>query len=233
MRLVIPFLWHLLCAFSPGFENIENHMNMKPFVAALAVAMSLMSLTSCEKEGVKLFDGNYSFKTSGILTVERIAKISETSGAETASGQASDNGNSEWPGINLPDIDLPDLPSVNLPDGDRTFRLPLTSESGQMNIIKTGDNSVIVTMNIVGGDALVFSGKAEDKTLTLDPAVRFVHFRDGASTVSLEVTVSGIAERHDDVAIFTLEYAGKGETTFYDYEIKRSDVKCVAKVNED
>ena len=210
MRLVIPFLWHLLCAFSPGFENIENYMNMKPFVAALAVAMSLMSLTSCEKEGVKLFDGNYSFKTSGILTVERIAKISETSGAETASGQASDNGNSEWPGINLPDIDLPDLPSVNLPDGDRTFRLPLTSESGQMNIIKTGD-----------------------KTLTLDPAVRFVHFRDGASTVSLEVTVSGIAERHDDVAIFTLEYAGKGETTFYDYEIKESDVKCVAKVNED
>ena len=179
---------------------------MKPFVAALAVVVSLMSLISCEKEGVKLFDGNYSFKTSGILTVERTAKVSESDASA---------------GI------------LDIPDGNRTFKLPLTSESGQMNIIKTGDNSVIVTMNIVGGDALVFSGKAEGKVLTLDPAVRFLSFRDGANTVSLEITVSGTAEKHDDVAIFTLEYTGGGETTLYDYKILASEVKCVAKLNED
>ena len=179
---------------------------MKPFVAALAVVVSLMSLISCEKEGVKLFDGNYSFKTSGILTVERIAKVSESDASA---------------GI------------LDIPDGNRTFRLALTSESGQMNVIKTGDNSVIVTMNVVGGDAFVFSGKAEGKVLTLDPAVRFVSFRDGANTVSLEVTVSGTAEKHDDVAVFTLEYTGGGETTLYDYKILASEVKCVAKLNED
>ena len=50
-------------------------MKMKPFVAALAVVASLLSFCSCEKEGVKLFDGNYSFKTSGILTIERTAKV--------------------------------------------------------------------------------------------------------------------------------------------------------------
>lgn len=181
-------------------------MKMKPFVAALAVVVSLMSLISCEKEGVKLFDGNYSFKTSGILTVERTAKVSESDASA---------------GI------------LDIPDGNRTFRLSLTSESGQMNVIKTGDNSVIVTMNVVGGDAFVFSGKAEGKVLTLDPAVRFVSFRDGANTVSLEVTVSGTAEKHDDVAIFTLEYTGGGETTLYDYKILASEVKCVAKLNED
>lgn len=179
---------------------------MKPFVAALAVVASLLSFCSCEKEGVKLFDGNYSFKTSGILTIERTAKVSESD----ASAEILD-----------------------IPDGNRTFKLPLTSESGQMNIIKTGDNSVIVTMNIVGGDALVFNGKAEGKVLTLDPAVRFVSFRDGANTVSLEITVSGTAEKHDDVAIFTLEYTGGGETTLYDYKILASEVKCVAKLNED
>lgn len=179
---------------------------MKPFVAALAVVVSLMSLISCEKEGVKLFDGNYSFKTSGILTVERTAKVSESDASA---------------GI------------LDIPDGNRTFRLALTSESGQMNVIKTGDNSVIVTMNVVGGDAFVFSGKAEGKVLTLDPAVRFVSFRDGASTVSLEITVSGTAEKHDDVAVFTLEYTGGGETTLYDYKILASEVKCVAKLNED
>ena len=179
---------------------------MKPFVAALAVVVSLMSLISCEKEGVKLFDGNYSFKTSGILTVERTAKVSESDASA---------------GI------------LDIPDGNRTFRLALTSEPGQMNVIKTGDNSVIVTMNVVGGDAFVFSGKAEGKVLTLDPAVRFVSFRDGANTVSLEITVSGTAEKHDDVAIFTLEYTGGGETTLYDYKILASEVKCVAKLNED
>ena len=181
-------------------------MKMKPFVAALAVVVSLMSLISCEKEGVKLFDGNYSFKTSGILTIERTAKVSESDASA---------------GI------------LDIPDGNRTFRLALTSESGQMNVIKTGDNSVIVTMNVVGGEAFVFSGKAEGKVLTLDPAVRFVSFRDGANTVSLEVTVSGTAEKHDDVAIFTLEYTGGGETTLYDYKILASEVKCVAKLNED
>lgn len=181
-------------------------MKMKPFVAALAVVVSLMSFCSCEKEGVKLFDGNYSFKTSGILTIERTAKVSESDASA---------------GI------------LDIPDGNRTFRLALTSESGQMNVIKTGDNSVIVTMNVVGGDAFVFSGKAEGKVLTLDPAVRFVSFRDGANTVSLEITVSGTAEKHDDVAIFTLEYTGGGETTLYDYKILASEVKCVAKLNED
>lgn len=181
-------------------------MKMKPFVAALAVVVSLMSLISCEKEGVKLFDGNYSFKTSGILTVERTAKVSESDASA---------------GI------------LDIPDGNRAFKLPLTSESGQMNVIKTGDNSVIVTMNVVGGDAFVFSGTAEGKVLTLDPAVRFVSFRDGANTVSLEITVSGTAEKHDDVAVFTLEYTGGGETTLYDYKILASEVKCVAKLNED
>lgn len=181
-------------------------MKMKPFVAALAVVVSLMSFCSCEKEGVKLFDGNYSFKTSGILTIERTAKVSESDASA---------------GI------------LDIPDGNRTFRLALTSESGQMNVIKTGDNSVIVTMNVVGGEAFVFSGKAEGKVLTLDPAVRFVSFRDGANTVSLEITVSGTAEKHDDVAVFTLEYTGGGETTLYDYKILASEVKCVAKLNED
>ena len=201
---------------------------MKPFVAALAVVASLLSFCSCEKEGVKLFDGNYSFKTSGILTIERTAKVSESDASAEIPARISDSGNTGWP-----DIDLPDLPDLDFPDGNRTFRLPLTSESGQMNVIKTGDNSVIVTMNVVGGDAFVFSGKAEGKVLTLDPAVRIVSFRDGANTVSLEVTVSGTAEKHDDVAIFTLEYTGGGETTLYDYKILASEVKCVAKLNED
>lgn len=201
-------------------------MKMKSFFAALAVSASLMSLSSCEKEGVKLFDGNYSFKTSGTVTMQRTLK---DSGSGESSAQVLDD--TDFPDIDIPDIDLPDINFPN--EGDGTVDVKLSTESGQMNIIRTGDDSVWVTMNIVGGDALTFNATAEGKSLTLEPTTRMMSFRDGTRTVSIKVTVSGTAEKHDDVAIFTLEYSGKGETTLYDYEIRESDVKCVAKVNED
>ncbi len=204
----------------------KRYMKTKSIFATFALAASLMSLSSCEKEGVKLFDGNYSFKTSGTVTMQRTLKDSGN-----ASAQAVGDDDTDFPDINIPDIDLPDINFPN--EGDGTVDVQLSSESGQMNIIKTGDNSVWVTMNIVGGDALTFNATAEGKTLTLEPATRMMSFRDGTRTVSIKVTVSGTAEKHDDVAIFKLEYTGKGETTLYDYEIKESDVKCVAKLNED
>ena len=37
----------------------------------------------------------------------------------------------------------------------------LTSESGQMNILSKGGDSLIVTMSIIGGDVVVMEGKLE------------------------------------------------------------------------
>lgn len=207
---------------------IIKYMKTKSLLATFALVASLMSLTSCEKEGVKLFDGNYSFKTSGTVTMERRLK---DSGAGDVATQATEDDGADLPGISLPDINLPDITFPN--EGDGTVDVQLSAESGQMNIIRTGDDSVWVTMNIVGGDALTFNAKAEGKTLTLEPATRMMNFRDGTRTVSIKVTVSGTAEKHENVAVFRLNYAGKGETTLYNYEIKESDVRCVAKVNED
>ena len=51
---------------------------MKRFISVLlAFATVLASLSSCQKDGVSLFDGNYSFKTSGTMTLRKHNVISE------------------------------------------------------------------------------------------------------------------------------------------------------------
>lgn len=206
-------------------------MNHRLLTAVLAAAVSLSVFSSCEKEGVKLFDGSYSFKTSGILTVDRKTRISTSAASATQRTKASDTEDSDIPGLpGLPD--LPDIPDIDIPEGDRTFSLQLSAESGQMNIIRTEGSSAVVTMNIVGGDALVFDAQADGKTLKLSPLRRIISFRDGTQTASLDVTVSGTGEKHENVVVFTLSYTGSGESTLYDYKIMSSEIKCIAKENE-
>lgn len=209
-------------------------MNHRLLTAVLAAAVSLSVFSSCEKEGVKLFDGSYSFKTSGILTVDRKTRISTSAASAAQLTKASGTKDSDTPSIpGLPDLpDLPDLPGIDIPEGDRTFSLHLSAESGQMNIIRTEGSSAVVTMNIVGGDALVFDAQADGKTLKLSPLRRIISFRDGTQTASLDITVSGTGEKHENVIVFTLSYTGSGESTLYDYKIMSSEIKCIAKENE-
>lgn len=211
-----------------------NKMKTKYLLAAVSLILPLFVFPSCEKEGVKLFDGSYSFKTSGILNLDRKTKVTTTAEEAMEQTNASETADPDFPSIpGLPDLpDLPDIPGIDIPEGDRTFSLSLSAESGQMNIIRTEGNSAVVTMNIVGGDALVFEAQAEGKTLKLSPLRRIISFRDGTQTANLDVTVSGTGEKHENVVVFTLSYIGSGESTLYDYTINSSEIKCVAKENE-
>ncbi len=163
--------------------------------AALGIFSVLVALTSCEKEGTRRFEGGYSFKTGGQLTVVRESK-------------------------------------VQTEDDDVTFTHRLSAESGQMNIVATGGKSMAVTMNIIGGDLLVFDAEVDGKALVLSPLKRVISISDGAVSAKLDVTVSGRGEKYDDVVIFTLDYAGGGSNSLYEYTIESSSVKCVAKVND-
>lgn len=200
--------------------------------AAIGLILPLFVFSSCEKEGVRLFDGSYSFKTSGIINLDRKTKISSSD--EPLAQQVSDTEDTDFPSIpGLPDFpDFPDIPGIDLPEGDRTFSLSLSAESGQMNIIRTEGDSAVVTMNIVGGDALVFDAKADGKTLKLSPLRRIIRFRDGTQTANLDVTVNGTGEKYEDVVIFSLSYTGSGESALYDYTVNSSEIRCVAKENK-
>ena len=179
---------------------------MKTYIKKLALGLSLalIALTSCEKEGVEMYEGFYSYKLSGTVTVDKLL---------------------------IENIDLPETEPAE-PAEPVEATLPLISESGQMNVLKKGADSLIITMNAIGGDVLVIDACVKGNDLEISEFSRVVKVEDGSRTVSLNCTVSGSGKKYDDVIIMDLGYLGQGSSTLYDYSIKSSSVKCVAKVNK-
>lgn len=159
----------------------------------MGCALLLSVFTSCQKQGVALYEGYYSYKTSGSVEVERTMIEGSEKSEET---------------------------------------LSIVSENGQMNILKNGDNKLIITMNAIGGDVVVLDAEVVDNELVISEFSRMVKIEDGSRTVSLNCKVSGSGKKYDDVLILDLNYSGSGSSTLYSYSVKSSSVKCVAKVNE-
>lgn len=113
-----------------------------------------------------------------------------------------------------------------------TVTLPLTSESGQLNILHEKDNKVILAFNIMGGDPVVVNGSVNaDNELVLEKTTRLITVKDGALSPQFTVTISGRGKKYDDVVIFNLKYDGSASTTLRNYTIISSNVQCVAKIN--
>lgn len=183
---------------------------MKRRISAMALAAVTVTamLTSCEKEGNMLFRGYYSFKTSGVIEVERTMT---------------------YPQDGTVTVD--------------TLQISLASESGQMNILSSDDKAgeMFVTMNVIGGDAVVLDATTSGTDMTVGPNSRVITFLDGVDRVTLNVAVNGSARKYEDVVIFDLDYSGEGSvgdpddenaTKYGDYVILASSVKCVAKEND-
>ena len=179
---------------------------MKTYIktGALGLCLALIAFTSCEKEGVDLYEGFYSYKLSGTLTLDK--QLIETA-------ELPDGGTSE-------------------PSEPQEVTLPLISESGQMNVLKTSADSLIITMNAIGGDVLVIDALVNGNDLEICEFSRIVRVEDGSRSVSLNCTASGSGKKYDDVLILDFSYSGSGSSTLYDYTVKSSSVKCVAKVNK-
>ncbi len=174
-------------------------MRISHLCAVISAMLLVVCVSSCSnKEGAALFEGSYSFKTSGSLKVEKT--LSEEIGDESPSSTEA--------------------------------TLSLTAESGQMNIVKDGKNQVIITMNIIGSDVLVFKGEVSGQTLNITEAKRTANIHDGSISAAFDCTVNGYAKKYDDLLIFTLSYSGDGSSALYSYTIISSEVNCVAKLNK-
>ena len=114
----------------------------------------------------------------------------------------------------------------------------ITTEQGQMDIISLGgdDGEMMVTMNVLNGDMRCFKATAKGSILELEPAEATIKANIRNSTIAMTVTVSGTAERYDNIVIFNLKYEGeKTSETLNRTEhirIKDSEIRCVAKLNE-
>ncbi|MCQ2115000.1 MAG: hypothetical protein MJZ07_02215 [Bacteroidales bacterium] len=157
---------------------------------AMTLALAAVTLAGCQKEGVNRFKGNYSFKTSGTLTVQ------------------SDEEDSE------------------------PFTLSLGNESGQMDVtvVDGKEGQLLITMNVLGGDMVVYYCSAEGKDLILEESARHLTF--ASLPVPLDVTASGEGQRYENILLLNLRYEGEYRANDRTYTIVDSDIVCRAKLNE-
>lgn len=171
----------------------------------LAALLTIAALTSCTKEGAKLFEGYYSYKLSGTISLTAVAdaEATEESGPEIA------------------------------PD-ELTLTLTLAPEAGQMNIL-TRDRSngdMVLTMNAIGGDVTTMQAKADGNDLDISPVSKRFTLEITAGSKSYTAMIIGSGERLEDVVIINF-IAVSGEYSYLGrkYEVTGSNITCVAKSN--
>lgn len=190
---------------------------MKRFITVLlAFSTVLASLLSCQKEGVTLFRGNYSFKTSGTLTLHQQNDTILVPVWNEETEQFEEK---------VEIVEHPDPVTASLVD-----------ESGQMDVSDMGeDGKVLVTMNVIGGNLVALYGNATGSELVLDSQKRTVKVvlpDSGANSSSQEVLIEGTAHRYEDIVLFELKYKGQLDIKGSRFDIIDSDVVCRAKLNK-
>ena len=180
-------------------------MNTKTFAAVLALAALLCS---CSKEGTKLFEGSYSFKTSGIVYARQTTDAEDT-------GQQEE------------------------------IRVMIPTESGQMDLTPAGDDGRMkLTMNVTGGEILVYDASVDGDSIVIDKDHRSLMFsfpaRENDSDseavdhlVSADLDVSAEGKRYGNIILFKFYYSGTFTKDDAEYEIYDSDIDCRAKLNEE
>lgn len=194
-------------------------------ILLLAAAASLLTLAnSCTKEGTRLFRGNYSFKTSGTLTVHRDTDTTFTQKWDADAGQM------------VPDTVIKEYPEPII--------LNILTESGQMDITEmdSDEGQVVVSMNVTSGPMAVLYAQAQGDSLSIASQPRRVTvimseqgggLNDATRiTAGAELAVSGTAHRYDDIILFDLKYEGDFDSASSHYEILQSSVVCRAKANK-
>lgn len=171
-----------------------------------AAALMLAVLCSCTKEGAKRFEGYYSYKLSGTVSLKAV---------EEETDESSDG-------------------TVTVAPDELT--LSLNPESGQMNILTRDNDSgeMLVTMNAVGGDVTTFEAVASGKQISFSETQKRVSFETSSiSTRSCTLTLSGDGEKLDDVIVISFK-AVSGEYSYLGrkYEVTDSKIECVAKSND-
>ena len=117
---------------------------------------------------------------------------------------------------------------------DTAFIRHLVPESGQMHVLRDKDDRMIVTMNITGGDPVVFEASVSEGVLTLEPVFRSALVRPalGDETLRGDFTVSGEGRKYENMILFDLEYEGSIPILGFEGEVSASDVHCIATENE-
>lgn len=117
---------------------------------------------------------------------------------------------------------------------DTAFVRHLVPESGQMHVLRDGGDKMVVTMNITGGDPVVFDAYVSDGELILDPVLRSVRLHPalGDEEFRYDLMVGGRGRKKDNMILFDLEYSGDFPFIGLEGSVTGSEVHCIATENE-
>lgn len=161
----------------------------------MGMLLSVFALAACSKPATAPYEGSYTFKTSGTVSLEVTADP-------------------------LPEYIDPIV---------KSGIYDLTPESGRMDIAPDGNDTMVVSLNALGGDVQVFKAELLPGGFRLLPSVRTLRI---GVLPPWEVTVSGTARRVGDELLLDLEYTGERDVVSGVHTvITDSDVVCWAKKN--
>lgn len=170
-----------------------------------AVAVMLFVACACAKEGTRRFEGNYTFKTGGTLSVRPVTDNS-TDNSEDTSAELSD--------------------MAIVPESGQMDIVTTDKSSGGMIVTMNILGGTVVTFDAkADGSILTLSPIKRQVTLS-PPNVSSDLLRPLA-----DVEVCGYGERFENIIIFRLDYKGHYTYSGTEYEIVGSAVDCVAKMN--
>ena len=195
-----------------------NNMKKTLFATALTLLLALTALCSCSKEGTELFEGYYSYKLSGEIT---LTEIVESEGDGT--GDADSQTEGDQTGDTGSDTEEAAEPQV--------LTLTLTPESGQMNILTRDKDGgkMVITLNAMGGDATTLEASVEDGKLVIPASDKYF----SSELLKFKLSISGEGSKLSDMVLMDLT-AAEAEISYLgkNYTLTDSKITCVATSND-
>jgi hypothetical protein len=195
-----------------------NNMKKTLFATALTLLLALTALCSCSKEGTELFEGYYSYKLSGEIT---LTEIVESEGDGT--GDADSQTEGDQTGDTGSDTEEAAEPQV--------LTLTLTPESGQMNILTRDKDGgkMVITLNAMGGDATTLEASVEDGKLVIPASDKYF----SSELLKFKLSISGEGSKLSDMVLMDLT-AAETEISYLgkNYTLTDSKITCVATSND-
>lgn len=194
--------------------------NMKKtlFATALTLLLALTALCSCSKEGTELFEGYYSYKLSGEITLTEIVE---------SEGDGTGNADSQTEGDQTGDTGSDTEETAD----PQVLTLTLTPESGQMNILTRDKDGgkMVITLNAMGGDATTLEASVEDGKLVIPASDKYF----SSELLKFKLSISGEGSKLSDMVLMDLT-AAETEISYLgkNYTLTDSKITCVATSND-
>lgn len=171
-------------------------MIMKRFIPILFCC--LVALSSCKKSGVKLFVGDYSFKTSGEVTVTAQAVVN---------------------GSNIP---IPAEMNVDLGTDIGQLNISVSDKENQevIVVINYVNGDVVTTRGICDGTTIRLE-EFQRNTLPISVNTLF-------SPSDTYITMGGKGEMYDNMIVFDMTIQGRATVGSFTYKIKDNNVQMFA-----